>query len=75
MRETLSGYLVPVGVWNVRESVRAALKTKPAKFATLQESLSYVKTKFDIPIEVWIKNSALLKDLIYQRRVTDYLKA
>ncbi len=72
MRETHSGYLVPVGVWNVRESVRAALKTRPQKFATLQESLNYIKAKFDIPIEVWIKNSALLKDLIYQKRISDF---
>ncbi|HIJ99000.1 TPA: hypothetical protein H1005_03570 [archaeon] len=75
MRETHSGYLVPVGVWNVRESVRAALKTRPQKFGTLQDSLNYIKMKFDIPIEVWIKNSAVLKDLIYQRRLTDFARA
>ncbi len=75
MRETHPGYLVPVGVWNVRESVRAALKTKPQKFATLQDSLNYIRTKFDIPIDIWIKNSAVLKDLIYQRRLTDFVRA
>lgn len=75
MRETHPGYLVPVGVWNVRESVRAALKTKPLKFSTLVESLNYIKAKFDIPTEVWIKNSAILKDLIYQKRLVDYISA
>ncbi len=75
MRETHEGYLVPVGVWNVRESVRAALKTTPQKFTTLNESLNYIKSKFDIPTDIWIKNSALLKDLIYQKKLTSFATA
>jgi hypothetical protein len=71
MRESHPGYILPVGVWNVRENVRAALRTSPMKFATLKEALTHVTTIMDIPMSRWIKNSAVLKDALYQRRVDD----
>lgn len=74
LREAHPGYIMPVGVWNVRESVREALKTKPMKFSSLNESLKYVSKKLDIPIEIWMENSVLIKDTIQQKRLVDFLK-
>ena len=71
MRESHPGYILPVGVWNVRENVRAALRTKPWTFRTLQEALTHVSGVMDIPMSRWIKNSAVLKDALYQRRIDD----
>jgi hypothetical protein len=71
MREAHPGYILPVGVWNVRENVRAALKTTPKRFATLREALTHISTIMDIPVSRWIKNSAILKDALYQKRVDD----
>jgi hypothetical protein len=71
MREAHPGYILPVGVWNVRENVRAALRTTPKRFATLREALTHVSTIMDIPVSRWIKNSAILKDALYQKRVDD----
>jgi hypothetical protein len=71
MRETHPGYILPVGVWNVRENVRAALRTEPKRFPTLKEALTHVSTIMDIPVSRWIRNSAILKDALYQRRVDD----
>jgi len=71
LRETHPGYILPVGVWNVRENVRAALKTRPRRFQTLKDALTHVSTYMDIPVSRWIKNSAILKDALYQRRVDD----
>jgi len=71
MRESHPGYILPVGVWNVRENVRAALRKPPKKFGTLKEALTHISTLMDIPMSRWIRNSAVLKDALYQRRVDD----
>ncbi|MDD4307645.1 MAG: Nre family DNA repair protein [Thermoplasmata archaeon] len=72
-REAHAGYIMPVGVWNVRENVRDAVKKVPRKFATLSEALAYIQTKMDIPMARWIKTSGILKDMLHQRRIEDYL--
>ena len=72
-REAHAGYIMPVGVWNVRENVRDAVKKVPKKFATLSEALAYIQTKMDIPMTRWIRTSGILKDMLYQRRIEDFL--
>ncbi len=71
MRESHPGYILPVGVWNVRENVRAALKNPPKRFSGLNAALTHVSEMMDIPISRWVKNSAILKDALYQRRIDD----
>lgn len=71
MRESHPGYILPVGVWNVRENVRAALRNQPRRFRTLKDALIHASTVLDIPVSRWIKNSAVLKDVLYQRRIDD----
>lgn len=70
-RESHPGYILPVGVWNVRENVRAALRAEPKRFSSLREALAHISTVMDIPISRWIRNSTVLKDVLYQRRMTD----
>ena len=72
LREIHSGYFMPVGVWNVRESVRMMFKNKPEIFDTLQEALNFASKKLTIPIQKWIGNSTLLKDQLQQKKITDY---
>jgi len=74
LREAHPGYIMPVGVWNVREAVRQAVKNKSMKFSTLNETLDYISKKLDIPIKTWIEHSSVLKDTMYQRKITDFLK-
>lgn len=74
MRETHPGYILPVGVWNVRENVRTALQKKPKKFGDMKTALNYVSSKFEIPLKRWIQNSGILKDRLYQRRLEDFIK-
>jgi hypothetical protein len=73
MREAHPGYILPVGVWNVRENVRAALTTKPKRFSTLVDALTHVSTTMDIPMSRWIKSSAVLKDALYQKRIDEFV--
>ncbi|MEM5853260.1 MAG: Nre family DNA repair protein [Candidatus Aenigmatarchaeota archaeon] len=73
-REAHPGYILPVGVWNVRENVRIALKKKPVNFNSLEEALLYVSSKLEIKLKDWIENSDILRKLLYQRKILDYLK-
>ncbi|HTD80582.1 MAG TPA: hypothetical protein VK723_00385, partial [Thermoplasmata archaeon] len=72
LRETHPGYLMPVGVWNVREHVREALRNPPRKFATTREALGYLSTRLDIPMDRWIGTSEVLKHVLYQRALDDF---
>ncbi len=71
MREAHPGYILPVGVWNVRENVRSALRSSPKKFPTLKDALTHISTIMDIPISRWIRNSSILKDALFQKRIDD----
>ncbi|MDD5502354.1 MAG: Nre family DNA repair protein [Candidatus Thermoplasmatota archaeon] len=72
LREALPGYILPVGVWNVRENVRAAVATAPHKFNTFNEVLDFVSKKTKVTVKQWIEHSAILHDYIYQRRIEDF---
>lgn len=69
LREAHPGYIMPMGVWNVREHVKDTLTKDPLHFKTLSESLSYVSTKLEIPLPIWLKNSTILRYLQSQRRL------
>ena len=73
LREVHDGYIMPVGVWNVREHVRQTLECKPTILGGLQDILSYINPRLDIAKNEWIRNSDLLTGTIRQRRITDYL--
>ncbi|MFH8092949.1 MAG: Nre family DNA repair protein [Candidatus Aenigmatarchaeota archaeon] len=73
-REIHPGYIMPVGVFHTRESIRQALKNNPEKFNKLDEALKYISTKLEIPLKNWIKNSILLKKILYQRKIFDFLR-
>lgn len=72
LREAHPGYIMPIGVWNVRESVRRALQQDCRKFDTLDKAIVHVSQKMDIPLQRWIRNSAVLKDQLYQKRLEDF---
>jgi len=66
IREVGKEYDIPVGVWEVRENVRAALRKKPEKFGSFKQLLQNLKTK--IKPEEYVKKSNLLR----QKRITDF---
>ena len=74
LRESYPEHILPVGVWHVRESVRAALKQKPIIFSDLRETLDYVFSRLKISSDIWMKTSSLLRFILRQRKLDDYLK-
>ncbi len=69
LREAYTGY-VPLGVFNVRENIRSAMKQPYKEFETLKESLKYAGTQLKIPISRYVKISKLLKELLHTRQTT-----
>ncbi|MFX0094636.1 MAG: Nre family DNA repair protein [Candidatus Hodarchaeota archaeon] len=73
LREVHSGYYIPLGVWQIRENVRFALKEKPLTFSDINDSLLEAQKHLVIPIQYWVHNSELLKKAMYQKSLFEYL--
>jgi hypothetical protein len=69
LREAYTGY-VPLGVFNVRENVRNALKQPGTEFEDMKAALGYVGTKLRLPVSRFIRESVLLKELLRGCRQT-----
>lgn len=72
LREAHPGYIMPVGVWQVRENVKNATRQKPLLFKTLNEALQRIARQFSIPLEGWIRESHLIRNTLFQRRISDF---
>ncbi len=72
LREIHPGYILPIGVWNIRESIRAALRIKPTKFNTINEAINFTGKHLTIPYKKWLEKSTLLKQLHYQKKISEY---
>jgi len=72
LREARPGYIMPVGVWQVRENVRNAMKQKPYLFNSLAQSLQFISGRLEIPLQRWILQSQLLQKALFQRKITDF---
>ncbi len=73
LREAHRGYTMPVGVWNVREHVRETLTREPVILHNLQEMFALITKKMSLTPTQWVKNSRLLRELITQRRISEYV--
>ncbi len=69
-REISEGYVVPLGVWQVRENARNAMKSSSKNFQTLDEAISYINSKLRIPISEYRKQSKILQ----QKNLFDFYR-
>jgi len=67
-REIYDTYLMPVGVWEVRENVRKAMTNPHNVFATLKEALDDIRPRLVNPLEHYLQKSEILR----QRRITEF---
>jgi len=75
LREIHPGYILPVGVWNVRESVRAALSTNPVRFDNFNSALEFGLSRLSIPRRAWLQCSHMLREAFFQRKISSYFGA
>ncbi|VVB76557.1 Uncharacterised protein [uncultured archaeon] len=71
-REIGKDYAVPLGVWQIRENVRAALKEKALEFTNLDLVMDFLSKKLAVPIEQYKKKSALLTHFKEQTRLSQW---
>ncbi|MGD2201154.1 MAG: Nre family DNA repair protein [Candidatus Bathyarchaeota archaeon] len=72
IREAYPDYILPVGVWQVRENVRNAMQQPPLVYDTMEEALSRLRGRLSIPLESWMDAGFLLRQTLAQRKITDY---
>jgi hypothetical protein len=67
-REIGEGYMVPLGVFQVREGVAAAISQKPLIFSSLKEAFSHLSSRLSVPLS---RYSAMSK-ILGQARLVDF---
>ncbi|MEM0272456.1 MAG: hypothetical protein QW514_07955 [Thermoprotei archaeon] len=73
LREIHSGYMMPLGVWSVREAVRSLFKQRPERFSDVLRAVSYGVSKSGVHLNVWLTKARLLSEVIHQRRIDEYV--
>ncbi len=71
LREAYEGY-IPLGVFNVREHVRLAMKSPYVEFGSLRMALEFASSKLLVPIKGWIEKGHLIKECLAQKRLTEF---
>ena len=71
LREIRPEYAIPVGVWQVREGVREAMKQKPAIFNDFDAALSSASSKMSISKSEWLAHGKIL-GLMKQKTMSDF---
>ncbi len=73
IREIYEGFFLPIGVWFVRESVRALFRSRPERYGSLREVLERLGRATRLPLGVWLAKSRLLRALAAQERLEAWL--
>lgn len=56
-REIYPNHNLPVGVWYVRENMRAMFDTVPQAFGTFQDAVNYLSRYTKVPVNHWLAKS------------------
>jgi len=71
LREIRPEYAIPVGVWQIREGVREAMKQKAVFADSFENALDVAAKPMSISTKEWLSNSSILK-LMRQKRISDF---
>ena len=71
LREIRPEYAVPVGVWQVREAIRAAMSKKPLFVDTFDKGLDLACKNLSISKNEWLSKGTLIK-MMKQKSITDF---
>jgi hypothetical protein len=73
VREVRSDYFAPVGIWQLRETVRDAFNKPFEKFDSLDDGIKRIAQRLIIK-DRWASYSKLLKEVKEQKRITQFSK-
>jgi len=71
LREIRPEYAIPVGVWQVREGIRSAMRQIPTIGETFDDALTLASKKLSISKPEWLSKGNILK-LIRQKTLSDF---
>ncbi len=74
LREIYPGFNLPIGVWFVRENIRAMLRGKPVlRTNNIWEAIKIIDKETKLGAKRWLRASKLLQRIIYVKKITEYL--
>jgi len=79
-REIRPEYIVPLGVWQIREGIRDALRIKQATTATtstnsfsdFRQALLYASKGMTVPLLDWLRHSKIYKNYGKKTLISDF---
>jgi hypothetical protein len=71
LREIRPEYAIPVGVWQIREGIREAMKQKPAIADNFDNALILASNKMSISKSEWLSHGNISK-IIKQKTMSDF---
>ena len=79
LREIRPEYLVPLGVWQIREGIRHALRSKEStttthtnSFSEFKKSLLYASKEMTVPLIEWLRHSEIYKNYGKKKLISDF---
>ena len=72
LREIRPEYAIPVGVWQIREGIRVAMKKKPLFADNFDNALSLASQKMSISTSEWLLHGNIGK-LMRQKTISDFI--
>jgi DNA repair protein NreA len=72
LRETYPGFIMPLGVWNIRESIREMMRGRFERHDTFRGALKSALSKLVISEARWVRESVLISRELTQTKVTTY---
>jgi len=71
LREIRPEYAVPVGVWQIREAIRAAMKKEPYIAENFVDSVNFASKRMSISKSEWLSRGRLLK-MLKQKSISEF---
>ena len=72
LREIHPNYVMPLGVWQIREGVREALKKPPQKFERFDHAMSFACSYMSLSKNELVQKSRLWKSFKGQTKISDF---
>jgi hypothetical protein len=72
LRETYPGFIMPLGVWNVRESIRELMKQPFERHETFRGAMDSALSKLAISKATWMRESVLISRELTQTKISAY---
>ena len=72
LREIHPNYVMPLGVWQIREGVREALKNPPQKFERFDHAMSFACSYMSVSDNEMVQKSRLWKSFKSQTKISDF---